>query len=445
MAKTKKRKRRALEGLEAIGRITETPLANDFRNGMGSDTVGPASSTRSVTRATSAKSVVPLEATDTETVSVFDYFRLEGPPAGKESQGNITTRNTRNIVKIADIMDTVEGRVRRLERNVDNVSTELKVRTGVRTAGDSDNHSPPAEAGRGHVRRDSDSTGSVGTVDEIEALGDRVQEIDERLDNTVSSTEDHEVRIQELDSCVHIKLETQLASLVTPEFSILEMSTALSEQFKVVKRRHDELGDVVKSQGIALAKANKQHDLTMVEMQATIRRLESLLARRQLAPTTPPHHARPHSLPRALVRSRSRSPEMSSGAKRFHGHSPQDKPFIVMGPVEITESTHPLQILHIYMNAHLPKFALPEPPRIDVIRDPREADHLRIFMSAADVRALKNAWVDKGFNSRSVRMVTMGLDDGPASNSVASASGTGGISYGRYSKFGNPGSTGSRR
>ncbi|KAF7371933.1 hypothetical protein MVEN_00051200 [Mycena venus] len=400
--------------------------------------VGPASSTSSVTRATSTKSIVPLEATDSETVSTFDYFRLEGPPAAKESQGNMTARNTRNIIKMTDIMDNVEGRVRR-ERNVDNMSMELKVRTGVRTANDSDDHSPPAEGARGHARRDSDSTGSIGTVDEVEALGERVQGMDKQLKDTVSSTEDHKVRIQELDSRVRI-LETQLVSLATPEFSILEMSTALSDQFTVVRQKHDALGDVVKLQGVALAKANKQHDLTFAEMQAKNppARVHACAPPTRSNGTSPPRSP-PTRPPRAIVRPRSRSPELSISAKRFHGHSTQDKPFIVMGPVEITESTPPLQILHVYMNAHLPKFALPEPPLIDVIRDPRQADHLRIIMSAADVRALKNAWVEKGYNSGSVRMVAMGLDDAAGFNSVVNGSGTSGIDYGRYFQSGNPG------
>ncbi|KAJ7936518.1 hypothetical protein B0H13DRAFT_2303558 [Mycena leptocephala] len=75
-----------------------------------------------------------------------------------------------------------------------------------------------------------------------------------------------------------------------------------------------------------------------------------------------------------------------------------------MGPVEITASANLLQILRIYMDARLPTFVLPEPPRIDVRLDPNQANHLRILMSTADIRALKNAWVEKGYNNMGSRI-----------------------------------------
>ncbi|KAJ6589566.1 hypothetical protein B0H19DRAFT_1058569 [Mycena capillaripes] len=114
---------------------------------------------------------------------------------------------------------------------------------------------------------------------------------------------------------------------------------------------------------------------------------------------------------------------------------------VVMGPVEIMESIPPLQVLRIYMDARLPGFALPEPGRIKVILDPTQANHLRIFMSTADVRALRNAWAHRGNNAGSVKMEARGIDDGAGSYTPASGSGTSsggnGFGLGRYSQAGS--------
>ncbi|KAJ7897972.1 hypothetical protein B0H14DRAFT_3853173 [Mycena olivaceomarginata] len=188
------------------------------------------------------------------------------------------------------------------------------------------------------------------------------------------------------------------------------------------------------------------HDLLAAELRATFSQLESAVARLQLSPgatgsraTRVRAHspARSRSPPRrSLIRTRSHSPDQSIGApKRARGGSTEDKPFILIGPVEVTASGNLLQILRIYMDARLPAFVLPEPPRIDVSLDPRQAKHLRIVMSAADVRALRNAWVEKGYNNAgSVKVVAIGLDDhrGPQ---VASSSFTEG--NGRYFRAGS--------
>ncbi|KAJ7812111.1 hypothetical protein B0H13DRAFT_1926282 [Mycena leptocephala] len=131
---------------------------------------------------------------------------------------------------------------------------------------------------------------------------------------------------------------------------------------------------------------------------------------------------RARSPPRNLVRPLSRSPEKSISAKRFHGHPPDDKPFIVIGPVDTTASVAPLTILRIYMDARLPNFA----------------NHLRVIMPAADLRALKKAWDDKGYNSSgTVRMVATGGNETMASAASASRSGTGGGGYGRHFQAGS--------
>ncbi|KAJ7898926.1 hypothetical protein B0H14DRAFT_3554377 [Mycena olivaceomarginata] len=374
-------------------------------------------------------------------VTAFDYFRLESPPTkGKEGSAAMTTRNNRNLVKMANILDTFDSRLDGLEIEVENLTTELQLRAGERASTTSgcaeDAHSGP--------HRDSDSAGSIGSVDEVEILGERVEEITEQLKDTVACNEHHEVRIRDLESRVQI-LETQLAPSATPAFSLLEMSTALSDQFKVIKQKHNNLDDVVKYQADALVQANQKHDLLAVELRATISRLESSVARLQLSPgATGPRAtrvrahspARSRSPPRhSLIRSRSHSPDQSSAPKRARGGSTEDKPFILMGPVEVTALGNLLQILRIYMDARLPAFVLPEPPRIDVSLDPRQAKHLRVVMSAADVRALRNAWVEKGYNNAgSVKVVAIGLDNhrGPQ---VASSSFTEG--NGRYFRAGS--------
>ncbi|KAJ6536195.1 hypothetical protein B0H19DRAFT_1382916 [Mycena capillaripes] len=121
--------------------------------------------------------------------------------------------------------------------------------------------------------------------------------------------------------------------------------------------------------------ANKKHDITIAALQATIRTLESTVARLQLTPAARPS---PFSRPARVLPSWSYPPPIPNA-------------FVVMGPVEIMEYIPPLQVLRIYMDARLPGFALPEPGRIKVILDPTQANHLRIFMSTADVRALRNA------------------------------------------------------
>ncbi|KAJ7917944.1 hypothetical protein B0H13DRAFT_2321877 [Mycena leptocephala] len=250
-----------------------------------------------------------------------------------------------------------------------------------------------------------------------------------------------EFHIQDLDDRVRV-LETRLAPPSSSNFSLLEMSNALAEQFTLIKDDHNGLDKAIKSQAKAQAMTNSKHELTIAELQTTIQRLESTIARLQLTPTarvSPPSHMHSRSPPRSLIHRRSRSPEQSAN-KRTRVPS-ENTAFIIIGPVKIAASTPALQVLQVYMDAHLPDFALPEPQRMNVISDPVQANHLRVFMSAADVRALRNAWVQGGHNSGSVKLVARGIDEAAGSQEVASGSGTSGggngFGYGRNSLAGS--------
>jgi uncharacterized coiled-coil protein SlyX len=251
-----------------------------------------------------------------------------------------------------------------------------------------------------------------------------VQEVEQQLKGAVVANETQEFHIQDLDDRVRV-LETRLAPPSSSNFSLFEMSNALAEQFTLIKDNHNDLDKAIKSQAKAQAMTNSKHELRIAELQTTIQRLESTIARLQLIPTarvSPPSHPHSHSPPRSLIHRRSRSPEQSAN-KRTRAPS-EITAFIIIGPVKIAASTPALQVLQVYMDAHLPDFALPEPRRMNVISDPVQANHLRIFMSAADVRALGNASVQGGHNSGSVKLVTRGIDEAAGSQAVASGSGT---------------------
>ncbi|KAJ7813846.1 hypothetical protein B0H13DRAFT_1925143 [Mycena leptocephala] len=135
-----------------------------------------------------------------------------------------------------------------LERDIDNISTELKVRKGVQAAKSllegSESKKPDSRA-----PDDAGSTGGVGTVDELEALEEHVQEVEQQLKGAVAANETQEFHIQDLDDRVRV-LETRLAP-PSSNFSLLEMSNALAEQFTLIKDDHNGLDKAIKSQAKA--------------------------------------------------------------------------------------------------------------------------------------------------------------------------------------------------
>ncbi|KAJ7802041.1 hypothetical protein B0H13DRAFT_2497148 [Mycena leptocephala] len=228
---------------------------------------------------------------------------------------------------MADIVETHDDHIERLERNVDNMATELKVQAGMQdTRGTAD----CSEGDKAHARvhGDSGSAESIGTVDEIEALGGRVDDINQQLKDAVSAV---------------LVIHWVFSAFSHPAASPVGSSPA---------------------------------------------------------------------------------PEIPSGLQR-----PVDQQHPFMGPVQIPGSKTPLQALRIHMNARLPKFAFPEPSHLEVILDPMQANHLRIIMSSASVRALRNAWVQRGNNSGSIKMVATGINDVAGSYALASGLGTSGNGY----------------
>ncbi|KAJ7670156.1 hypothetical protein DFH06DRAFT_1294013 [Mycena polygramma] len=228
------------------------PLAEDLRNRITQD-VGPASSTRSVTRTASAKSVVPAataaptprEGSESPGMSAFDYFSLEGPPSkGKETGPLLSQRNDRNLHAMADVVEILDGRVDDLRRDVENMPTEATLRAKILAAKASREQASGAQA-----QDDSGSTGSVGTVDELEDLGERVEEVEQQLKNAVASNEKQEDHVQDLDERVRI-LETSVVAPPASNFSMLEMTNALAEQFAMIKGDQQTLDDAISFPGL---------------------------------------------------------------------------------------------------------------------------------------------------------------------------------------------------
>lgn len=223
----------------------------------------------------------------------------------------------------------------------------------------------------------------------MEVLGERLDEVMQRVDDAAVAADDHEGRVKQLEDRVKAVERTQTRSNDT-------LIEAIAQQFKSIQKDRDILNDEIKYQAAAQAKINKAYAAKTEALRATIRTLEAQVATLQLVPMAPLlPRTRSRSPAPGHVHSRSRSPE-ESVSRRIRLPPTEAMPFIVMGPVKIMPSSTPAQILEFYMHATLPLFVLPEPERMNVILDPMQASYLRIQMaSTSDVRALKNAWMGK--------------------------------------------------
>ncbi|KAJ6478920.1 hypothetical protein C8R45DRAFT_1101359 [Mycena sanguinolenta] len=260
-------------------------------------------------------------------------------------------------------MDTLARRTTKSKGHIENLTTELKIRTaglGARARSHSrDSHSP-------EPRDNSSSTGSVGTVHELDALKERVHDVEQQLQDAVAMHKERDEHAVDLDGRVRI-LETRLAPSSSPRFSLLEMSNALADQFKVIRNDHNTLSNGMKSGAAMQAEINTNYELMIAEMQATIRSLESTVARLQLTPAARALSSTRHRSPsphRGHVHARSRSPVDSSN-KRSRASSP-DSSILIMGPVARVSSTPPDEFFRIYMDARLPNFPLPEAGRMNI-------------------------------------------------------------------------------
>ncbi|KAK7013985.1 hypothetical protein R3P38DRAFT_2545769 [Favolaschia claudopus] len=405
----------------------ETPLAEGLRNDLG-----PSSSTRSVTRTLSAKSLATGPEQTKDSVTSFQYFQLVAAPTGRDTQGNMISRNGRNIASLADIIKTIDGRIRQLEQNMNNLETRLNVRS----------QRPPSPDDR-RSRRDSDSNGSVDSLSSTDVLREQIEDVEEQLGHLGHSITDHGARMDDLVSRTQILddlesrtrvLETRVAPAESPEFSILEMTTALEQQFHIVRGKHEDLRSMVRSHDEAISKAGKRNEQVYADIQTAIRRLESSVARLQLTPSTAPPPAGSRSRARSppplpsLTR-RASSPEIFTKAKRFRA----EETYVLMGPIASSNSLPPLEILRVYLGANLPTYALPNTSSVHVTWDSYRTDYLRIVMNASEVRALKTTWDTKSINQGSIRMSAHGLDEASGSTSGRNGGNLGGNVGGRYS------------
>lgn len=182
----------------------ETPLADGLRKTLAPDSLGPPSSTRPITRSNSNRSIPPAtQNTDTSParksseenneVSAFEYFGLISPPSGNESGPKMSGRNSQNMVSVADILYTFDGRLERLERGAKNATLPAHHSLG---------HEPEdrVSLGTGNTREaDSKSEGSVDTTDELDELSDRVDDVCADVNRVLGVTEDHSGHLVSLD------------------------------------------------------------------------------------------------------------------------------------------------------------------------------------------------------------------------------------------------------
>ncbi|KAK7033739.1 hypothetical protein R3P38DRAFT_3498184 [Favolaschia claudopus] len=384
----------------------DTPLAEGLRNDPG-----PSSSTRSITRTLSAKSLGTGPEQTKDSVTSFQYFQLVAAPTGRDTQGNMISRNGRNIASLADIIKTIDGRIRQLEQNMNNLETRLNVRS----------QRPPSPDDR-RSRRDSDSNGSVDSLSSTDVLREQIEDVEEQLGLLGHSITDHGARMDDLVSRTQILddlesrtrvLETRVAPAESPEFSILEMTTALEQQFHIVHGKHEDLRSMVRSHDEAISKAGKRNEQVYADIQmATSRILGCTIA------AYPFHGSSPSS-----------SPEIFTKAKRFRA----EETYVLMGPITSSNSLPPLEILRVYLGANLPTYALPNTSSVHVTWDSYRTDYLRIVMNASEVRALKTTWDTKSINQGSIRMSAHGLDEASGSTSGRNGGNLGGNVGGRYS------------
>ncbi|KAK6969335.1 hypothetical protein R3P38DRAFT_3146360 [Favolaschia claudopus] len=404
----------------------DTPLAEGLRNDMG-----PSSSTRSIARTLSAKSLGTAPDQTRDILTPSQHFQLEGP-AGRETQGNTISRNGRNIASLADIIKSIDGRISSLERHMTNLETTVNVRTQ-RSCSPRDRRS----------RRSSGSDGSEDSVSSTDLLREQVEDMEGQLASLGHSLTDHGTRMDDLVSRTQILddlesrtriLETRVAPAESPDFSLLEMTTALEQQFHVVRDKHDDLRNIVRSHDEAISKAGNRSEQVYAEIQTAIRRLESTVARLQLtssmAPPPAGSRSRAHSPPPLLsLTRRASSPEIATRSKRFRA----EETYILMGPITSSNSVPPLDVLRVYLAANLPTYALPNTSSVHVTWDSQRPDHLHIVMNASEVRAFKTTWDAKTINKGSIRVSAFGLEEASGSTSGRNGGNFGGTLGGRYS------------
>ncbi|KAJ7906872.1 hypothetical protein B0H13DRAFT_1880184 [Mycena leptocephala] len=323
-------------------------------------------------------------------VVTFTHYGLEGPPKGKETAGKMTIRTEVNLARVADIVGDIDGRLGCFESVAKNWATEREIQE--RTA----RYGEPAEEVSVETETDSDgafphddtvrsaSRGSVGTVDVIEGP----------LDDAATTLLAHTVRVEALEARM-TTLDDYDSTLVTP-LPLRAMVQAVSDQFHVIAKDRKTLNGEIAYQADAQAKVNKNYDNLIADLQAKIRALESA----DLRPKIPVAHGpTPPSYPLALSHACGWSPPsplLVPGGKCKCKQACTTRPgrsYIVMGPA-MDMPISPPEVLQCYMNDVLPAFGLPEPRHLTVLRDPVHCRHLRIFLPAADARALVKAWTN---------------------------------------------------
>ncbi|KAJ7170269.1 hypothetical protein C8R43DRAFT_1120702 [Mycena crocata] len=202
-----------------------------------------------------------------------------------------------------------------------------------------------------------------------------------------------EKRIKTLETCTH--------SVPLQPSTVLGFSDAMSRQFKIIEADHNTLNDDIKYNTTKQSTINKKHETKFEEVDRTLEALQSTIARLQLAPMAPlaprPDSRQIASAPRSSdvesicrVRSRSRSQEH----RRSRPHT-DPSPCITMGPIRANDSASPRQMFELYMDTHLPNYALPARDQCTMSLDPTDVNYLCISASTADIRELKTAWKNK--------------------------------------------------
>ncbi|KAJ6537549.1 hypothetical protein DFH09DRAFT_1400332 [Mycena vulgaris] len=405
---------------------TVTPLSGDLRKALASASdLGPSSTTRAVTRAQATLLIGATPATTVSTpakrtganskksipginVSTFEHFGLVPPPAsGKESAAALGLRTAQNFIKLADIVGTLDGRFERLERHVENAETEQWVHAATRsldTRPGADDAGPRDVATAPNSPRASDN-GSLANVDEVEVLGERLEELDKQVADMAVKAAEHVARFEGLEDRID-DAERRVDQVAPRSFSLIKMSNAVAAQFTTVQADRDALYKAIRTLSADQAKINRQHAKNTTNLEDTVRALEATVARLELEPKAPlPHFHHPTR----RVHSRSRSPDDAIAKRPRATPAAEDAPFVVMGPVKIQGSLTPLETFKFYMDAVLPSYVLPEQKCFEVTLDPMQVGHLRIKMiSAPDARALALAWTKVGHGT--IRTVLNGDD-----------------------------------